>query len=117
MEFPVHKVLLATIWGIINMAWCINPGEMNLSPLWQHVGEIDTLCQSVFTFLLFLLTLSLSLTLSVSVPVFFHTLSLSLSLSALTLSSSPLGIGDVTAGSACPPLRQQQSPVALTNLI
>lgn len=78
MQFPVHKVLLTIIWGIINMGWCINPGEINLSPLWQHVREIDTLCQSVFSFLLFLLTLSLSLTLSVSVPVFFHTLSLSL---------------------------------------
>lgn len=83
MQFPVHKVLLAAVWGIINMGWCLNPGEMSLSPRWQHIGDIDTLCQSVFSFLLFLLTLSLSLTLSVSVPVFFP-LSLPLSLSTDT---------------------------------
>lgn len=79
MQFPVHKVLLTAVWGIINMGWCLNPGEMNLSPHWQHIGEIDTLCQSVFSFLLFLLTLSLSLTLSVSTCFFPLSLSLSLS--------------------------------------
>lgn len=74
MQSPVQKVFLAAIWRIINIGLCRNPGEMNL---WKCVWETDTLCQSVFSFLLFLLTLSLTLTLSVSVPVFFHTLSLS----------------------------------------
>lgn len=72
MQLPVYKVLLTSIWGI---TWGTNSGEIYLSPFWEGVGDTDTFCQSVFSFLLFLLSLFLSHCLSLY--LFFSTLSLS----------------------------------------
>lgn len=112
VQLPVHKVLLAAIWGIINRGCCRNPGEsvpsLEMCLRDWHIMPICFLIPSISSH-----SLPFSHTVCLCTCFFPH----SLSLLALTLSSSPLGIGDVTAGSACPPLRQQQSPVALTNLI